>query len=614
MKLKTAVIAIAAVMLLGPAVAQNATNQTNTTNDTNDTNVTVPENETAQQLERVIVATDANYPDSAISDPASEKLGVPVLLTSPEELEDSTASILEDYEVEQAVIVGGPAVVSEDVEDEINGITENDSIRLWGETAGETSVDVSRYFWPEDIEEATVVQTALTEGEEGYKDSHRLLTAAVNNAEGPVFVSDTGEMSEEVLSELDRRNIGQVTVYSTNGTDVEGTFEDSDISANINEGSVEELTSELYTDLQDNADNRTLFAVNGSDFKYSIPAYSYPNSAIYALSGDNTSEDIEFINESDYSQVMFAGPSQDQEIQQNLNNPEINTGFIEINNSSEASAELLDSTSNVWINAQNELFTDWASNFEEGGEAEDSVEENLELAQDAVELSESSEGTQLLEQAETDIEDGKLWQAHLNTFRALSAAETTELESQANQTEGAENETLSETSNETANESTEGPSLANDTENETDTDNETNESVSPSAEDAENATENETANETETGTESENDTSSENQTVEVGDSRVNITASANTITANATYTAPTTGYTEMQNVTQNGSEIIFVFDLSSPEGMAGQAVTTYGLEEEIDVEDGIYTAEAILRVDNETVNETESEINVTAEA
>ena len=83
--------------------------------------------------------------DAVISGPLAFRLGLPILLTSADELPESTASFLTDNKVERVVVVGGMGAVSADV---VNTLVEDVGVvnvqRISGGSAAATSVMVAK--------------------------------------------------------------------------------------------------------------------------------------------------------------------------------------------------------------------------------------------------------------------------------------------------------------------------------------------------------------------------------------------------------------------------------------------------------------------------------------
>lgn len=92
------------------------------------------------------LVSGTSYPDGLVVGAAAAALGVPVLLTTPHSLHPVVADYLTNSAMtQQVVIVGGPAAVSDDVRDAVEGICHNgiscvDVERIAGADRSETSV------------------------------------------------------------------------------------------------------------------------------------------------------------------------------------------------------------------------------------------------------------------------------------------------------------------------------------------------------------------------------------------------------------------------------------------------------------------------------------------
>jgi hypothetical protein len=555
MKRKTAVIAALVLLGTGLVMAQNQTNQTNQTQE--------EQNFTQEELDTVIVATNTNYPDAFISSAPSEKLGIPVLLTEPGNLSESTAEVFQERDVDTAIIIGGEAVISQDAEQEIEQQV-NETVRIWDETAGGTSADVASFFWPEGFSEATLIQAETTGN---YEDGYRLMSAvSAEESEGPVMVSEPGEISPGLMNELQRQGVDQLTVYTADAGNLEQQLEDAGIDAEINEDSVDQLTQEIYS--ESDVGDRQMVVTSGN-FTQGLAVNAYANAYPY-VAGENLTQTADFIQESDVQNVTLTGDQeQSNQIAQELENRDISSETVTEESSVETAVTFLDMTAEEWIEIQQNELQDWIDSFESDAEIEESVESMLEDARNATDQTDSQEADRFLEDAENNLENGEVFQAHLNVFRALSEAQF-ELWNQTQQDDEA-------TTNQTENQTEVIPGQDNETSDET-----------------ENQTPNETGNETS----------------EVGTSNLTLEVSGDEVTASGSYTAETTGFTRIETLTVNGDEIDFTFELESPQEAAGQAVTTYEFEDSAQVEQGNYSASAELIVDGETIEQTEREVQV----
>ncbi len=90
----------------------------------------------------VLLATGATFADALALSPLAFAGPHPVLLTEPDRLVGPTLSFLDDFDVEQVVVAGGPAAIHESVTDDIAdlGIQVR---RLWGRDRFATAAEVA---------------------------------------------------------------------------------------------------------------------------------------------------------------------------------------------------------------------------------------------------------------------------------------------------------------------------------------------------------------------------------------------------------------------------------------------------------------------------------------
>lgn len=94
--------------------------------------------------DKVILASGANYPDAL---PASALAGVhdaPIILTDPTELSSKAAATIKQLGPSTIYVVGGPSAVSDEVLQAANNICGSSTIRLYGSTRYETSLEILR--------------------------------------------------------------------------------------------------------------------------------------------------------------------------------------------------------------------------------------------------------------------------------------------------------------------------------------------------------------------------------------------------------------------------------------------------------------------------------------
>jgi putative cell wall-binding protein len=122
-------------------------------------------------IDTVIIASTANYPDALVASAASEKEGIPILLTKKDGLTGETKQALSTINPSEIVIVGGELVVSSEVESELRSSYDS-VVRLSGTSRYGTAADIASYFWPEGSDTAVLVEN------EPEDDDGHLLTMA----------------------------------------------------------------------------------------------------------------------------------------------------------------------------------------------------------------------------------------------------------------------------------------------------------------------------------------------------------------------------------------------------------------------------------------------------
>lgn len=140
----------------------------------------------------VVIATAGDFPDALAASPRAAREGAPLLLTLTESLPSATIDVLGDLGTTQAIIVGGTAAVSDDVEAELEalGIT---VARIAGDDRIETANEVSRAGWRQAdtvyLATAGNYPDALAGAAAGGFDDAPLLLSATD--EIPASVRDT---------------------------------------------------------------------------------------------------------------------------------------------------------------------------------------------------------------------------------------------------------------------------------------------------------------------------------------------------------------------------------------------------------------------------------------
>ncbi|SQC01340.1 cell wall-binding repeat-containing protein [Clostridium tetanomorphum] len=124
-----------------------------------------------------VIAQGYNYADALSSAPLAKKYNAPILLTEQSKLSNSTINELKRLNVKDVLLVGGPKVVSENVEKQLKDIKINNVKRLYGDTRYETSLKIAEHIGKSN-------EVFITSGN-GYADS--LAVASIAAKKEPLY-------------------------------------------------------------------------------------------------------------------------------------------------------------------------------------------------------------------------------------------------------------------------------------------------------------------------------------------------------------------------------------------------------------------------------------------
>lgn len=254
-------------------------------------------------VDKVIVASEANYPDALVSSAVSEKLGIPVLLTKKDELPQEVLTTLEDFNPQEVVVVGGPAVISDSVIFQLEG---NYNItRLWEMTRYGTAAKVASHFWPENAKSAILVEDKGNESE--------ILGLSSNLAgDAPILPVPKGKIPASTLNQLKELNVESIKII---GTEISEEMQDDIESIGINvqekiqnqdkEKLKQRLKNRTKKDLQN---NDTMIVVAVAGFKHVISAPNLPQSKSFLVSSqEQISDAIKAIDSRGIKEVKVVG-------------------------------------------------------------------------------------------------------------------------------------------------------------------------------------------------------------------------------------------------------------------------------------------------------------------
>lgn len=269
----------------------------------------------AKQIDSVILTTTINYPDAFVAAAAANKIGAPLLMTDVNTIPAETQEQLDDLNPTTIYIIGGPAVISTNIENALKAQGYS-VIRIWGITRYGTSTEVAKYFWVEGSEKVVMVADTIGTPDDGNPDTTMLAKdlAVANNA--PLIVSAKDvlpAMVEETLIYLNTKETLLVLV---------GDFTDDVKTELLNLGIIiDEITGD-----EDNIENKTrdriknktremnqtgtpLVIVAVGNWQDTINAPFVPGNGVSRLisSEDEIADVIEEIKEGDYIRIKVVG-------------------------------------------------------------------------------------------------------------------------------------------------------------------------------------------------------------------------------------------------------------------------------------------------------------------
>ncbi|MEM4680188.1 MAG: hypothetical protein QW038_00055 [Nanopusillaceae archaeon] len=184
------------------------------------------------RAETVIATTKITYADTILAKVVSEIFGYPQILLERDKLSNETIAILKELNVSEVIIIGGPAVVSPKVEEELKNLG-YEVIRIWGVERFETSALVAKYFW-DSSEEAVL----LTEDLANERASFRILNwvrEAVDFAVDkkiPILITMVGNLEKNVIDSMLSLGVKKVYIFtlSKNLTNIFNELEELNIT------------------------------------------------------------------------------------------------------------------------------------------------------------------------------------------------------------------------------------------------------------------------------------------------------------------------------------------------------------------------------------------------
>jgi len=174
------------------------------------------------KAETVIATTNITFADTILAKVVSEIYNIPQVIVGRDSVSDETLSLLNELNATDIIIIGGPAVISYKVEEELKNLGYN-VIRIWGVTRFETSAQVAKFFWS-NASEAVILTGELTNEGNNFRKI-TLVRQAVDLAiekDIPILIVPPGEGIEDlehkdVFDTLLALGVKKVYIFTTVG-------------------------------------------------------------------------------------------------------------------------------------------------------------------------------------------------------------------------------------------------------------------------------------------------------------------------------------------------------------------------------------------------------------
>jgi len=298
----------------------------------------------AQTVNTAMIVTDITNVDAATASAAASKAGIPVLVAENGLLTDEIKNTLQATGVTTVILVGGPAVIKPEAEQELRSLGYT-TVRLWGFERTGTAVAVARYFWPEGSGCAVLVDDTKN----STADSRRQLTASNLAARFncTLIPVPEGAVPAEVLALLNDLGVKEVKFV--------GKKVYPDIRSILKEFRLKEITGsddQIENETENEILNETLkerkkprlVIVATPDWKAAVAFSAHPNSRSvvrFVSNSTNLTKIISFIKDHNLTDIRVVGlPGLAQQITEQLQGAGINVTVTLGRNANEIAANI----------------------------------------------------------------------------------------------------------------------------------------------------------------------------------------------------------------------------------------------------------------------------------
>ena len=158
----------------------------------------------------VILVTNQNYPDSAVASVVAKKFGMALIVIDGMNISLDEINNIKAYNPQNIYIVGGPAVISEDVEKILKENFSANILRIYGMTKFGSSCEVAKFAFNQSFEAIVVVDKGDYPPEKGHYKRVAFASKLAQIRGVPLLITPEGSLSVEVEETLKKLGIKRV--------------------------------------------------------------------------------------------------------------------------------------------------------------------------------------------------------------------------------------------------------------------------------------------------------------------------------------------------------------------------------------------------------------------
>ncbi|BBL45378.1 cell wall binding protein [Nanobdella aerobiophila] len=203
-----------------------------------------------------ILTTNITYADYIVGNSIGNLYNIPVY-SVPEDPKgiNSTISTLIQNNVTNVIVLGGPAVISNLLLQDLNE-SNISYVWIWGTTRYETSAYAALYFWNSTNNAIIITRDLVNSNVEGRDLT--LVTEAeqyAENYDAPIFIVPNGVLPSETIYALEKLNVSNVYIFTAEYGDlgnITNQLNSLNISYNIYNGNILSCPSYTYVNITSN--------------------------------------------------------------------------------------------------------------------------------------------------------------------------------------------------------------------------------------------------------------------------------------------------------------------------------------------------------------------------